>query len=168
MITNIQEINSELPVDLFEAKQHLMLDHDLDDLYIISLIQAATAIAENHTNRKLTLHESTLLLDTAYGTVHLPYGNTKIKTIRAKGELLDNISDYISGTNLVVFRKPAIDVEIVFECGFTVDSCPADIKAAIKLLVATMYESRMDITFGVQQFKAHLSSNTILSKHKLY
>uniref|UniRef100_UPI0040482875 head-tail connector protein n=1 Tax=Shewanella sp. TaxID=50422 RepID=UPI0040482875 len=168
MITNIQEINSELPVDLFEAKQHLMIDHDLDDDYLISLIQAATAIAENQTNRKLTLHETTMFLDKAYGTVHLPYGNTKIKTIRAKGELLDSISDYISGSNLVVFRKPAIDVEIVFLCGYTVDSCPADIKAAIKLLVATMYESRLDITFGVQQFKSHLSSTTILNKHKLF
>lgn len=168
MITNIKEINSELPVDLFEAKQHLIIDHDLDDEYIVSLIKAAVSIAENHTSRKLTSHQVQMFNDNAFGVIHFPYGNISNITITAQRSLLQPPTDYVTGIDRVVLRKRVTDVEFNFLCGFTVETCPADIKHAILMLVGTMYESRLDISHGVQQFKAHLSSTTILNRYKLY
>lgn len=167
MITSIQQINSELPVDLFEAKQHLMIDHSLDDAYIASLIQAAVSIAENITNRKLTLHQVEMLFDRLSNTLHLPFGNVNNLNITSTNGILRSPS-YIVGIDKVVFQKEEFNVQLSFNCGYTPKTCPSDIKIALLLLVATLYESRLDVTFGVQQFKAHLSSTTILNKYRMY
>lgn len=168
MITNIQQINSELPVDLFEAKQHLMIDHSLDDEYIVSLIKAAVLIAENQTQRKLTLHKVEMFKDTASNTVHLPFGNISDLIIKTRNVTLNSPTNYMFGIDKVVLRQSVNDAEFSFVCGFTADTCPSDIKHALLLLVGTMYESRLDVSFGVQQFKAHLSSTTILNKYRIY
>ena len=77
-------------------------------------------------------------------------------------------TDYVQGCGRVVFPTKHQNITVMFECGYTSESCPADISHALLLLVGTLYEQRMDISVGIQTYKAYFSSEHLLQPHKLY
>jgi len=167
MITNILKINGDNPVDLKQAKDHLFINHDEDDQYIQDLIEASISHAEGLTNRKLSAYEITEVIPELSGNRHLKYGNNSDIQIRSANTLIDS-SKYQVGIDQLLIQSTIKNVTLTYRCGYSSTDCPMDIKAAILLLVATLYESRADVSFGVQQYKSALSSSVILNKYKLY
>ena len=167
MITHIERIQNESPVDLPEVKQHLRIEEDFDDVYLGQLIEAAIAYVETKLNRKLKRYTAEMNIENAQGVQLLPYGETAVTSVRASREL-KSPTEYVKGKDRLVFREVFKNVTVTFECGYTKETCPADIKHALLLLVGTLYEQRMDISIGIQTYKAHFSSEHLLQPHKLY
>ncbi|MFM2580636.1 head-tail connector protein [Vibrio fortis] len=168
MFANITNTVNEFPIDLFDVKQHLRIEDDFDDVYLQELIKVATSYVEQKLNRKLQRSTAQGYMDSASSVQYLPYGNTTVIDITANGQLLKSPADYVVGQDKIVFRKQFTDLVIDFDCGYTDESCPADIKHALLMIISTMFESRMDITIGVQTYKAHFSSTHLLAPYKLY
>ncbi|EJL6830115.1 phage gp6-like head-tail connector protein [Vibrio cholerae] len=164
MLVTIDKTSNETPVDLFEAKRHLRVEHSFDDEYIQQLLHSATAYAAAITNRALCPSEATVILPTANGVVWLPYGNCKLLSVQSNG--LDTNAYTVAGDKML-FHTVHHNVVIKFKCGYSEDDCPADIKHALLMLVGTMYEQRADITIGVQTFKSHFASHQLLERHRI-
>ncbi|MEZ9058412.1 head-tail connector protein [Vibrio pelagius] len=168
MITHIECIQNESPVDLLEVKQHLRIAEGFDDVYLAQLIEAAIAYVETKLNRKIRRHRATYFIEEVHGAVLLPYGETNVAKVTTDEKPLAAPTDYVQGCSRVVFPTKQQSVTVTFECGYTKETCPADIRHALLLLVGTMYEQRMDISIGIQTYKAHFSSEHLLQPHKLY
>jgi hypothetical protein len=167
MLLYLTKQSTELPVDITEVKEHLHIENTLDDTYIFSLIESAIAYVEQKTKRLLTKHYAKVLVEQASNEVYLPYGNIIVSAARTEKEHLTPNVDYVVPFlgSMVKFNKSHRDVTIDFDCGY--QTIPADIKHALLMIIGTMYEQRMDVTFGVQSFKAHFSSEMLLARHKL-
>ncbi|SGZ16468.1 head-tail connector protein [Moritella viscosa] len=164
----ITNTSLECPVELYDVKNHLRIDHDEDDYYLHDLINTAVLLAEHQTNRRIRFSTAQGYIDNTKGCVFLPYGNTSIVGVQANGSQLAAPNDFIAGADCIVFRRDYKDVVIDFDCGWSVNDTPADIRHAILMLVGTMYEQRQDITAGFQTFKAQFSSKLLLQHYKLW
>jgi len=63
------------PLLLHEAKEHIQVEHEQDDAYILTLVKTARAMVENYTARALITRTYTLDLDApeASSPIVLPY-----------------------------------------------------------------------------------------------
>ncbi|CED59846.1 putative uncharacterized phage protein [Moritella viscosa] len=165
---NITYTSSDCPVELYDVKNHLRIDHDEDDYYLNDLIHAAVLLAEHQTNRRIRFSTVQGYLEQAKGCVFLPYGNTKVVGIQVNEQLLTLPTDYVEDADRIVFRREFKDVRIDFDCGYKTADLPADIRHALLMLVGTMYENRQDVTQGFQSYKAAFSSWALLKHYKIW
>ena len=164
MIVSLTQVDQETPIDLFELKQHLMIEDDSSDMYLHSLILASTAYAESITKRKLSAH----LIELKYECIKEKYfifGNFSDVQVYVNNTLLDKVK-YSVNDECIKFTNPTSCI-VRATCGYTPKTCPADLKQAILMIAATMFEQRLDVTFGIQSYKAHLSSEVLLKRHQL-
>jgi uncharacterized phiE125 gp8 family phage protein len=156
---------TEEPITLDEAKQHLRVDIDDDDTYIMGLIIAARMIAEERTNRALITQTWDMIID------DFPMGDT-IKLRKPCLQSVESVNytdssgiehimpdtDYVVDTNSVpgrvflgfakiwpvVVLQPAASVRIRFTAGYgdTADAVPQGLKNAMLLLIGNWYANR--------------------------
>lgn len=157
------------PVTLAEAKAHLRVDLDEDDIYISTLITAARQTAETWIGRALMTQTYDLVLDRwPVGPFVLPRAPlqsvtsiTYIDDAGATGTV--SASNYIVDTASQPGRVklkssaswPAVTLQdiggvtIRFVAGYgNAMAVPQAIKHGILMLVGTMYESREDVLVG--------------------
>jgi uncharacterized phiE125 gp8 family phage protein len=146
------------PVTTAEAKLHCRVDGSDEDSLIDSYIAAATSFVENYTGRALISQTWEQVLDDFSDAMQLPKGPvqsvTSIKyfdtaeaeqTLAADQYVLDNVSDpaWIVRPDDVTYPDVADGVNNViirFVAGYTL--LPAEIKAAILLLISAWYDNR--------------------------
>jgi len=155
------------PITLAEAKLHLRVDIDDEDLMIISLIDAATAACEHLMGRAImpqkwqvsecSFHPGVIVLQrpTVTGIDSITYvdGNGDTQTLPPSAYRLIIGSDY---TAAVVPAWNAIwpsvsaqvgSVSVIFSCGYEdAGSVPGPIKSWIKLMVGALYKNRELVT----------------------
>ena len=165
-----------------EAKTHLRVDHSNDDDYIDDLVAAATAIFERETHRQLYTATRKYYLDDFQDVIYLPYGEVQsVVTVQyydtdGNQQTVTN-TDYdvaIEGSICRIIAKeswPTTDtdtlhaVEVLYTSGYGVAAdVPADIKAALKVIVGDLYNKREDFKIKggfvdrvIQDYKIYFS-----------
>lgn len=144
-------------VTTLEMRDHLRVTHLEEDMQITAMALAAHRIVERRTQRLLTRRSVTLSLP------GLPSGNCPVELPGGEiGSITSVIVDGVAVTGstfigdspaliLPADEWPAVagdgyPVVIVYQAGFT--STPDDLKAAVKLLAAELYERRANAEGG--------------------
>lgn len=143
------------PVNFDEAKNHLRIDHDADDLRILGSITTAREQAEDFTLRALVSQKWELVLDSFLPRIDIPLPPLatvdSVKYIDADGAeqtLAANLYRVVK-TGDVAYIEPAYNtawpmtrgtaaVTVAFTCGYTV--APARVKAAVLLYIQSNYD----------------------------
>lgn len=160
---------SRLMVTINEAKSHLRITHDDDDGYITSIIQTATAMVENFTNRIWS--RSSVVEVYTYSDLH----DNNLKLFMKKnpllsvekveiydGDLTNEIEAEDYQTDLYVVpayiqfnSTPTVGsdvlypIQIEYKAGIATDeTIPAPVKAAALLIIGHLYENRQDVVVG--------------------
>jgi uncharacterized phiE125 gp8 family phage protein len=152
------------PITLAEAKLHLRVDGNDEDVLLAALITAARQRAENNIKRAFIYQTWELILDEAKAEIEIPlpplHAVTGIKVIAEDGtETVVDDSTYIvdrgagqpgrvrlkSGCSWPTHRNFASFI-ITFEAGYgdAAENVPGPIREAIKHLIAQAYENRGD------------------------
>lgn len=176
------------PVSLDEMKLHLRVDHDEEDSLIAALITAAREQAEAFTNRAFIEQTLVMKLDTFPDVIKLPRPRlislTSIAYLDGSGvsQTLSS-SLYRVGSNHEPARiteaygqswPTSYDVEdavtVTYKAGYgtATTSVPGSIKAAIKLIVESLYENRGELTQGVTVSEIPMTSRALLAPFKVW
>lgn len=158
------------PISVEEAKLHLRVWSDAEDTLIQSLVIAARELVEGRTRRALAKQTWRLSIDEfpCNGIIRLPMppllavNSVKYTDLAGAEATLDpaqyavdlaSLPGKIDRAYLAIWpltRCQANSVRVEFECGYS-DS-PADIpegiKAAMKLLIGSWYETREGVNVG--------------------
>jgi len=151
------------PITLVEAKEHLRVDFSDEDTYIDTLITTARKYCESYTNKVFITQTWRQNLDIFPDVFKLKvnpvisltsikyYDTNEVQqtiTDSSDNYQLDNLSDVAKVHDGLVNAFPAIGstinpIEVITVCGYgAADDVPDDIKHAIKLMVAHLYENR--------------------------
>lgn len=162
------------PILIADAKNHLRVDHDDEDLLINILIQSARETVEQRTNRSLITQTRTMKMDyfplcwgrtyrAQWPAIELPYGPvSSVTSVKYYDE--SDVEQTYSSSNYWVdissgipkivvknswpstYDKPNA-VEVVYVAGYGVSgsSVPSPIRNAMLLLIAHLYEHREQV-----------------------
>lgn len=151
-------------VSAAEAKSQCRVDHSDDDTYIGRLIVAAQQMVEAYICRKLIQGTYIMELDDfPAGGIYLPYSPVvSVDSIKyydadntqqtwSSANYYYNIYEepcfieYLDGDYPDVYEDRRTPVEVTFKTGYTSpNAVPEALKQAILMLVADMYEQRLD------------------------
>jgi uncharacterized phiE125 gp8 family phage protein len=168
-------------ISLEEAKKHCRVDHADDDVYIEALVGAAIAHLDGYAGilgRCLVTQKWQVSL-TCWPSdrcIRLPFPDVSAVTVKYSDggnaeQTLDQAANWdiyhdarggfvylknaFSGPTLYDDRLDAVRIEV--EAGFgDPEDVPEAIKAAIKLMVGSLYENREDVIVGQSLFVASL------------
>ena len=171
----------DLPISLEEARLHLRVDHDDEDLMIDSYIRAASARLDGpdgYLGRCLTPKVWRLDLNQLHGTITLPLPpcqevtsityadrNGDVQTLNETSYRIRGIGDVAS--IMPIEAWPDTDsASITFTAGYTV--VPDPIRAAILLRVAHMYEHRESVVIGESVAGLPLGEDDLLRNFRLW
>lgn len=149
-IVKLTKTKLYFPVSLYEAKRHLRVDESFndDDDYINGLIETATALAENYTNKDIAKTENELFLyDYSGDYINILEGNflSLISITDSNDASIGSVDKEIINQNGVEFyltSSIASDpVKVKFYTGFDEDKCPKLIKQGILTKVADFYDT---------------------------
>lgn len=183
MLTLVSETSTE-PVSLSEAKTHLRMDDiDADDTYITSLISAARAAAERETNRDILSRTWDYKMPAfpvdEFALPKAPVSSvTSIKYIDGGGveqTVADSVYDaHLDATSPFIYlsygktwpstREQADAVAVRFVTGYS--STPEPIVAAIKMLVADLYQNRASAVTGTIVTPTLRSAQKLLAPYR--
>ena len=180
---------TEEPITLAEAKAHLRVSTTEDDQYIDGLITAARQWAERTTRRAIVTQTLSVSFDFGFPcVVYLPRAPLISVTAASFVYLdTDGVSTQVPTATYTVdtTTEPGRvyeaygqtwpttrDVEKAVTCQFVAgygaaSAVPADLKAAIKLLVSQMYEFREPHIVGGAVSAVPMSVETILHAYRL-
>ena len=171
------------PVSMADAKLHAKIDESADNNTVTALIAAARKMAESYTNRVFITQTWKLFLDGApcKSSLELPKAPlqsvTHIKSYDDSDaattlDASNYFVDAMSRPGRIVLRssgswptpeRVANGFEAQFICGYgaDADSVPAEIKQAILLIIAHLYEHRGDANVEMPE-----TACMLLSPHK--
>lgn len=181
------------PVSVSEAKEWVKIESSVteDDSLISGLIGSATNMAEAYLGRALITRTYDMTLDcfppSYYGVIYLPKNPvqsvTSVTYIDNNGAsqawgssnyTLDNSSAEarlyaaynISYPNIRNVRN-AVTVRYVAGYGDNASDVPDNIKDAIKVMIAEMYNNRQETVYGVATSRVSMTAEYLLSPYRL-
>ena len=173
------------PVELDEMRDHLIVEHNEHDSYISLLIPAARKVAENYIDGVISDREYTLYLDNFEQIIELPFRPVDIGSIAIAytddDDAPQTIADYaLEWLTFSVKVKPACGaswptietgkdkVQITFTAGYDAafNEVPPDMKHAIMMIGATLYDQREDHTAAVELKNVPTSSRLLLDAYR--
>ena len=169
--TNITKRKLVQPVTYEEGYTHLRLDFGDDDGLVNRLIRTATNLAENYIEKDIAKTECTLTVEDFYSdTIRIDEGNflSAISVYADGEEVLDSyVVRVYHNYFTVTFTTPimANDLVVKFYTGFDEDEAPEDIKAAILIKLAELYDIDRS-GYVMNNYKATGAFETILNYHK--
>lgn len=183
---------AEEPLTLDEAKSHLRVDFDSDDTYITQLIIGTRRYVENITNRSLITqtweyypeqwpsgNQISIPLPPLQSVTSVKYTDTDDAelTFDAAGYTVDIKSEpgrivlndgYSWPTVTLNATNP---IQIIFACGYgdTSTVIPADIKAAMKLIISNYYENREPVIVGYSSVQTlPMAIDALLANYRIW
>ena len=187
MVTRLITPPTTEPVTVAEAKDHLRLEHVLDDGYVSTLITAARAHVEEKLRRSIMAQTWELVLP-AFSTdvIELPWGKlvsvTSVKYLDANAvEQTFSSSSYYVDTDTVngrvildsdlswpetTTRWNAVVIRYVVGWPSPVE-VPAPIKQAMLLLVSHMYENRSPEIVGTIVSPVNFAVDALLNPYRV-
>lgn len=188
LIVKAPPVNTALTTD--EAKLHLRLEADDSsmDAEIAGIIAAATAMLEADTGLALIQRTVTLFIDGFSKGVALPVWPVQsVSAVRFEdiegAEVVVDAEDYDlskSGKpkclifkddilSLNVSETPgSIEIDIVIGFGAAATDVPADLKAALKLLLSHFDMNREAVSQGVRLKELPLGVDRLISPHRVH
>ena len=178
------------PLSVIEAKDHLRVDGDDDEVLIAAYIKAAREFAEAYTGRTLINTVYTLSLDkfpTSSDAIEIPAAPlasvTSISYVDTDGatDSMDS-SDYrvdtssepgritvAYGNSWPSTRDITNAVSIVYTGGYGTsrDDVPEGIRMAMRLLVGHMYENREAVVIGTAANELPLAVESLLDAYRV-
>ncbi|EHM6953366.1 hypothetical protein KGV31_002165 [Vibrio parahaemolyticus] len=157
VITKADIAEQLLPME--EINDHLRVydphEESLLEVYRLAAIDAA----EQLTNRAIGIQTIQATFDTYRAKTYLPYGTIRsIALVTAFNEANEIVqleeSDYrfnpVSSELIIDSKHSKLKEFIVtYEVGYEVDQVPAALKVGMLKLIATWFEAREDLSFGV-------------------
>jgi uncharacterized phiE125 gp8 family phage protein len=150
----IKKLTAKTLVNRSEVKEHLRVEHILDDSLIDSYIRTAMEYIEDYTSLSYGVQsfEEYVIADIAEKDVFLsmnPVNSiTEVLEIdEVDGTQTDVTSDIVSITNALGTRiktNPAKSYKVTYSAGEAEESLPYQMRQALLLIVADMYEHRED------------------------
>lgn len=163
MITSeIIPVENNQVISLDIAKKHLKIesDYDEDDSLIELQISAAQKVAENYMQRAVGRQNLVMTMSVFQSVIFEGSSNDlvgKVEYYAPDSDVLTELdpAEYsLKKSGLINFEisfktTPQVDdrddaVVITINQGYAADDCPADIKAAMLLMIGDMYERRED------------------------
>jgi len=173
-------------ITLEEAKEHLRVDHEIEDDLIQVLIQAAYLHAEKKTRRSLIEREIDLVIDSLPQRdkpIEIQYAPVKeiisFDYISASGnpesidpsmlrldtrELYPKLMPQFGTVWPDVIAEPE-SITIGIKVGYT--ETPADIRQALLLMVGHLYEHRESVVIGAALSELPMGVDMLLGPHKI-
>jgi len=175
----ITKVKSDYIISLSEVKQHLRVDTEDEDNYILQLIKASVNYAEQYIQKDIAVTANTLVIKSFSGSViEVDEGNL-VSITSVKDEELTSYSESthyeltkydshfeidFSDSN-VYFNDE--DITLVFVTGYTLDTLPASIRQAIYIKVADLYD--VDRTsYGFNSYERNAAQNAFESLLNYY
>ena len=177
------------PVTVAEAKSHVRIETSDDDTLVDAMLAAATAMAEAQTGLALITQTLALHLDEwpCDGVIYVPRAPlasvTSIVYRATDGtQTTLSASEYQTvtssqpgriapayGYDWPALRGTLDDVVITFVAGFGASgsSVPADIRHAILLIFAELYENREGFVTGTIATPLPMAADMLLGRHRL-
>lgn len=177
ILTEVSNIGE--PVSIYELADHLRIDCEDDTL--VMYLSGARRAAESYTHRSFTETQYTTSLNGFCFPVEIPIAPLKqIDSIEYYNELdvLTSFTDYYvdtSETFPVITQKPNTSLPVVFDkpgsvvITFTTQgNLPDDVKSAILLMGAHLYENRENEIIGAIAGKLTMNAEWLLNHHRIY
>jgi uncharacterized phiE125 gp8 family phage protein len=183
---------ADYPLTLAEVKAHLRVDHTDEDAMITAYLAGATDHAQKFMGRALITQTLELVLDKFYPQIQIPMpplqSIVSVKYDDADGaeqtlvENTDYIVDTASQPGWVVpvdetWPTPILSINTVrirYIAGYAetgssppVETVPFDIKAAILLMVGSLYAHRETIAVGVSVAAMPWSAEQLMRQHRV-
>lgn len=170
----------EMPISLELAKLHLRLGDDASNDELVKLkLEMAISIAEDITFR--SIQQKKMIIRQAYSDsddiVRLPFPVSEItETLYFdKGRIVipleDNFAHYHSECEDILFllndKLVGKTIIIEFLCGYSSETIPPAIKAAILLILGTIYDNESNDVIGRITSQLSITAEKILQKYKL-
>lgn len=172
---------AEEPVTLAEAKAHLRLEHNEDDVYVESLITAARQYVEQICWRRVVTQEWELVLGGFPGADEISLAKEDLKSVEsvqyvdANGDeqtlspdvyAVDAVSEpgrvvLAPGQSWPATAEREDAVRVRFKAG-----CPRPVAQAILLLVSQMYEHRTPEVHGALA-QVHFAVDALLAPYRV-
>jgi len=155
----LTKVKSDYIITLDEVKEHLNIDADFTDkdAYLMQLVKAAVGFAENFIEKDIALTTNTLVKRKFTGyIIEVGEGNVSSITSIKDGSgsdlgYSDNEVEYYDSDFKVTLNESVSSettMTMVFVTGFTAQTCPAQIKQAVLIKVADLYDvDRSDYHF---------------------
>lgn len=179
---------TDVPVSLAEAKAHLLVDDNDSDGLIAAYTQRAIAVIDGPfgIGRCMVTQTWRMSLDQfPFGPFTIPLGPvasvTSIKYLDAGGaeQTLDPASYWQSlnrspaeihpayGVSWPTYRAMPGSVKVDFVAGTPAAAVPADLKAAVLLLVGSYYANREAVNVGDSVTELPLGVTSILNRYRV-
>lgn len=173
------------PFDLAAAKAHLVVHNDLDDTLISAQITAARVAAETYTGRVIAPAAYRLTLDSFMPSIEIPKSEfisvTKLDYVDRDGTTqtlspADYSVRYCKTCRCIVpayntqwpATEPGFDkVTLEFDAGYAAGTVPADLVAAIKLILGELYLHREDSVDGIANNAVPITSQHLMRPYRL-
>lgn len=189
MILSLVTAPTKEPLDLQTVKDHLRIEHSLDDSYLNVLIKAVREYVEKITWRGIIDQTWQLTMNSfpPEDFIKLPKGplrsvtsvqyldeNNELKTFDAENYELDQqspcgrlILKYQKTWPATSYRWNAVRVQYVVGFGADEAAVPVPLKQAMLLLIAQMYEHRVPEITGTFVAKIQLSFDALVAPYRL-
>lgn len=164
---------SDISID--EVMSHCRVEDDEEKPLLQIYLDAAIDVAEQKTNRLLAPSTVVSISQEYRDVFYIPYGQlidiTKVECIDPYGDTVtvtDFDADFINGA----VRVPAIysnhrSFTFSYSCGFADGELPKAIKQGILMTVMTLYNTREDISYGLNAVKVPRSSEYLFNLYRL-
>nr|DAS16080.1 MAG TPA: Head Tail Connector Protein [Caudoviricetes sp.] len=165
-----------LPITLSLAKEHLRLgDYTGDDKLIADKLEMAFAIAEDFTGRLIRPKSVVfnVLLNADGETIRLPMNTQSVSAVSCLGKKIA-AKDYVvmlgDYSQQIMFLKPEQvggKITVTAIQGYTKTEIPATFKAAILLILGTIYDNESDQIVGRSVSELSLTAQKLLDPWRI-
>jgi len=170
-------IKRKLPLSLKLARQHLRVGDDRSsDALIEAKLEMAVGVAEDFTGRIIRERyvEFDVLLDVGDETVSLPSHTSGIAEVSCSGKVIPK-DEYVFMAGdysvLLMFLQPGKysgqTIRIKSYEGYSRETIPAPIKAAILLILGTLYDNESDQIVGRSVSELSLTAEKLLAPWRI-
>jgi hypothetical protein len=155
-------------VSVSEVKAHLRIDHDIEDSYLLNLVQAATDYIENYIKQSLIMRTyiyrtENVNIENGMRKINLPMGPIH-EIVSIHGAVTENIFDKIINRyvkcegGICIGENFTQPIEIAYRAGLGIypKHIPAAIKQAILMIVNDIYENRLGFSMEKSSFVREL------------
>lgn len=173
------------PVTLNRAKEHLRVLHNDDDAYIRDLIRAARQRAETFTGRHFVEKTIDLIFYNYKSSVEIPFKDVKsvelnhcfYRNVARQWQLFPAGAIHTELIPTVIFRQKPADIltetgeDQLIKMRIVVgpsEQVNHDVKYAILLMIATMYENREDVVRGMTINSIPENSTNLLRPYRIF